>query len=935
MVAKIKNHRQILDRRALIATIGEMVASTPREQWRAPVLQILKDAYRHGFEEVRNRADRCVTSRRITGRDIAAAQCFLTDQLTRVLYDFTLEHVYPATNPTESEHMALVAVGGYGRGELAPFSDVDLLFLLPYKQTPWGEQVVEYMLYMLWDLGLKVGHATRSVEECIRLGRQDLTIRTALLEARYLWGDRALFDEFKHRFEREILADTGPEFVELKLAERDERHKKMGDSRYVVEPNLKEGKGGLRDLHTLFWIGKYLYRVQDVDQLVAEQVFSEDELRQFKKAEDFLWTVRCHLHYAAGRAEERLTFDLQREMARRLGYGDRARSRGVERFMKHYYLTAKNVGDLTRIFCAHLEEQHKRRSRLRLPRFGLRRRVVNGFVIDHERIDIESEAVIKRDPVSMLRLFRVAQQQELDIHPNAMRLIRQNLQLIDRKLQNDPQANAVFMDILTAGKGTEVTLRLMSEAGVFGKFIPDFGRVVAQMQHDMYHVYTVDEHTIRAIGVLERIERGMLAGDHPLSSDIIHKVVARRALYVAVMLHDIAKGQGGDHSVLGAEVAERLCPRLGLSPAETDLVAWLVRYHLLMSSFAFKRDVTDPKTVTDFVQMVKSPERLRLLLILTVADIRAVGPTIWNGWKGQLLRDLYYRAEDLLTGGHVEAGNTRRVAEAKEALAAKLGHWTGAEITRHLDRLYPSYWMSVAPANQLADALMIRAADEEREPIAVAFQVDEFRAATIVTVYVQDHPGLFARLAGAIAVCGDSILDAKIFTTKDGMALDAFWIQDANGEAVNGPDKLARLREVIEQTLRGELRPAELLSARPILQRRTEIFTVEPVVFIDNRASNSHTVVEVNGRDRPGLLFDLAWAFYDLNLSIASAHVATYGERAVDVFYVKDLFGHKVTQPARLQAVEARLMEALGTGPRKARRERRRVSADGVAAPRS
>lgn len=934
MVATIKNHRQIVDRRALIGTLAEMVAEKPREQWRTALLQILKDAYRHGFEEVRGRADRSVSSRSFTGRDIAAAQCFLTDQIVRVLYDFILEHVYPATNPTESEHMALVAVGGYGRGELAPFSDVDLLFLLPYKQTPWGEQVVEYMLYMLWDLGLKVGHATRSVEECIRLARQDLTIRTALLEARYLWGDRALYDQFKQRFEREIVADTGPEFVEQKLAERDERHRKMGDSRYVVEPNLKEGKGGLRDLHTLFWIGKYLYRVQDVDQLVAAKVFSEDELRQFKKAEDFLWTVRCHLHYAAGRAEERLTFDMQREMARRLGYADRARSKGVERFMKHYYLTAKNVGDLTRIFCAHLEEQHKRKPRLRMPRFGLRRRVVNGFVIDNERIDIGSEAVIEKDPVAMLRLFRVAQQQELDIHPNAMRLIRQSLNLIDRKVQNDPEANAVFMEILTAGKGTEVTLRLMSEAGVFGKFVPDFGRVVAQMQHDMYHVYTVDEHTIRAIGVLERIESGELSEDHPLSTDIIHKVVARRALYVAVMLHDIAKGRGGDHSVLGAEIAEKLCPRLGLTAAETDLVAWLVRHHLIMSSFAFKRDVADPKTVDDFVQIVKSPERLRLLLILTVADIRAVGPAIWNGWKGQLLRDLYYRAEDLLTGGHAEAGNTRRVAEARERLAAELKGWSKAEIERHLDRLYPSYWMSVTPEHHLSDARMMREADEKQDPIAVQFQVDEFRAATVVTVYCQDHPGLFARLAGAIAVCGDSILDAKIFTTKDGMALDAFWIQDANGEAVDGPEKLARLRQVIEQTLRGELRPAEILSARPILQRRTEIFTVEPVVFIDNRASNSHTVVEVNGRDRPGLLFDLAWAFYDLNLSIASAHVATYGERAVDVFYVKDLFGHKVTQPSRLKVIEARLMEALGTGPRK-RRERRRAGAEAIAAPRA
>jgi [protein-PII] uridylyltransferase len=930
MQTTVKNPRQIIDRKALVAELDQVVETHSRDQWRAAALSALKAAYRAGFDEVKARSNRAAESRAVTGRSLVEAQCHLTDQIIRVLYDFTTRHIYPVTNPTESEHMAVVAVGGYGRGELAPYSDIDLLFLLPYKQTPWGEQVVEYMLYMLWDLGLKVGHATRSIDDCLRMAKQDLTIRTALLEARYLWGDRTLFITLQRRFDKEIITGSGPEFVEQKLAERDERHKRMGDSRYVVEPNLKEGKGGLRDLHTLFWIAKYLYRVRDPHELVAKGVFSEDEFREFVKAEDFLWMVRCHLHYIAGRPEERVTFDVQKELASRLGYTDRPGSLGVERFMKHYFLIAKNVGDLTRIFCAHLESQHKRKSRLRLPRLGLARRKLEGFEVDGERITVIHERMFHDDPVNMLRLFEVSQRHGLDIHPNAMRLIRQNLNLINRKIQNDPEANRLFMAILTARKNVEVTLRRMNESGLFGKFVPDFGRVVAQMQHDMYHVYTVDEHTIRAIGLLEQIESGTLAEDHPLANEIIHKISARAALYVAVFLHDIAKGRGGDHSVIGAEIAMKLCPRLGMSAGETETVAWLVRWHLLMSNYAFKRDVSDPKTVTDFAQQVQSPERLRLLLILTVADIRAVGPTIWNGWKGQLLRDLYYRTEDVLAGGHLEQGKEKIVAARKAALARALSDWQPSEIEQYCARMPDSYWLSLEERYQVNHARMLRAAEQKDDALAIDFQVDEFRDSTVVSIYTQDHPGLFARLSGAIAVSGGSIVDAKIFTTRDGMALDSFWVQDAEGRVFKDPTRLQRLERTMRDTLKGEILPAKVLASKPAIAKRTDVFTVEPMVYIDNKASNTHTVIEVNGRDRPGLLYDLARAFFRLNVSISSAHVATFGERAVDVFYVRDLFGHKLTHPNKLKAVETGLLAALSGQENGA--ERKRAAAPRAAA---
>ncbi len=856
----------------------------------------------------------------MSGRATARAIAWTMDQLICALFGFAARHVYPRSNPTAGERLSVVAVGGYGRGEMAPFSDVDLLFLLPYRQTPWGEQVVEYLLYMLWDLNLNVGHATRSVDECMRLGRSDIAIRTGLLEARYLCGDAALYRELRRRFRKEIVVPTGPGFVEAKLAERDRRHKRFGDSRYVVEPNVKEGKGGLRDLHTLFWIGKYAFRVPRVAGLVDRRVLTRAEFRRFAKAEDYLWAVRCHLHYLAGRAEERLTFDAQPEIGRRMRYADRPGSRGVERFMKHYYLVAKEVGDLTRIFCAALEEQFRRKPRFRLPRIGQRREQLDGFVIEGGRIDVATADLFQRDPVSLIRLFHHSDRHGVDIHPRVLRLVTRSLRLIDAPLREDPEANRLFLEILTSRRDPETTLRRMNEAGVFGRFVPDFGRVVAQMQHDMYHVYTVDEHTIRAIGMLARIERGSLEEDLPLSHEIIHKIPSRPVLFLAVLLHDIAKGRGGDHSKIGADIAFDLGPRLGLSGAETETVAWLVRHHLAMSSIAFKRDIQDPKTVSDFAALVQSPERLKLLLVLTVADIRAVGPAVWNGWKGQLLRELYHRTEEALSGGLSGEGAGERAARAQGALRACLSEWSDAEFETYVARSHSSYWLSADTATLSRHAELVRRADATDQRLAMGFRSDPFRAVTEVTIYTQDHHGLFALMAGAMAVSDANIVEAKIFTTNDGMALDTFWIQDPAGGPLEDARALARLEATIERTLTGVVDPDRVLARQAGIPSRTQVFEVTPRVIIDSTASHVFTVIEVNARDRRGLLYDVTRAIADLGLSIATARVATYGESAVDVFYVKDVFGLKVAHEAKLDRIRTGLLTAIrgpagGTAP--------------------
>jgi [protein-PII] uridylyltransferase len=922
----IQRQREIIDRRALQADL-EALAAEAAEPPRARVSEIMKGALQAGRAEIRKRFEAGGS-----GNEAVYEQCFLVDQIIRALYDLVLTHVYPSANPTAGEKLALVAVGGYGRGELAPFSDIDLLFLHPYKTTPHTEQVVEYLLYTLWDMGLKVGQATRSVEETIARAKTDLTIRTAVLEARYVWGEQELFLELKRRFDNDVVRKTPVEFLEAKLEERDKRHERLGDSRYVVEPNVKEGKGGLRDLHTLLWLAKYVYRVDDIEKLVEAQNLSAEEAQRFARAQNFLWTVRCHLHFLTGRAEDRLTFDLQSEVGRRMGYTDHAGTRGVERFMKHYFLIAKDVGDLTRIFCALLETEHQRQPRFSWKRWTSRRRTIEGFASDGSRLDVPSDTAFRDDPVNFLRLFHVAQEQELDIHPHALRLISHSLKLVDAELRANAEANRLFLEILTSRKDPETSLRRMNEAGVFGRFVPDFGRVVAQMQYDMYHVYTVDEHTIFAIGILHQIETGALKEELPLATSLMPTIDSRRALYLAVLLHDIAKGRGGDHSVLGEKVAEKVGPRLGFSDEETETVMWLVRWHLLMSSTAFKLDIDDPQTIRDFVDRVQSPERLKLLLILTVADIRAVGPHVWNGWKATLLREVYHRAIEVMSGGLVGDTRAARITARQGAVRELLKDFDEAEFASFIAKGYPSYWLSFEPVVMARHARLTREAERSGAPLTVDTRVDPARAITEVTLYTADHPGLFSRIAGALALAGANIVDAKILTLANGMALDTFLVQDRKGGAFDQPQKLAKLAVLFENVLSGRIKPHVELNEPSAIASRTDVFTVPPRVLIDNKASRNHTVIELNGRDRPGLLFELTRGLTQLNLQISTAKISTFGEKVVDVFYVKDLFGHKVEQEDRLKIIRERLAAVFMRVDGAAEAERRRTASESTAA---
>lgn len=848
------------------------------------------------------------------------------DRVIRSLFELARSRLCRAENPTTGERIAIVAVGGYGRGTLAPGSDTDILFLLPIA-TPWGECVAEAMLYALWDLGLKVGHATRTIEECIRVGREDLTVRTALLESRLLAGDEKIYAEFQARFEKQVIAGRAAEFVQAKLAERDERIIRAGQSRYLVEPNVKEGKGGLRDLQTLYWIVKYAFRVKATSELIKTGVFTARELGLFRRCEEFLWRVRCHLHFAAGRAEERLSFDMQRVVAKRMHYSDRPNASGVERFMKHYFLIAKEVGDLSSIVSAALEAREAK-PRAMLDRFvrRLRRRSkplegTSAFIIDNGRISIANPQVFREDPVNLIRIYWYADRDQLPVHPNATRLVTLSLRHVDETLRRNSEANALFLDILTSKRSSEAVLRLMHEAGVLGRFIPDFARISAMMQFSMYHHYTVDEHTLRCIGVLARLDRGELAADHPLSHKLLPALQNRRALYAALFLHDIGKGRTEAHERVGARIARALCPRLGLSAQETDTVAWLVENHLVMSQTAQGRDIGDPRTIATFAGEVQTLERLRLLLILTICDIRGVGPGVWNGWKGQLLRALYRETEAFLSGEQSGIDRSERIIEAQRALETELADWPAAKFRTHAQRHNAAYWLKTDLAHQIKHARLAEKAEQTGDRFQVETATDAFRGVTEITVMAIDHPRLLSIIFGACAAAGANIVEAQIFTTNDGFALDTIAISRAFDQDNDEMRRAERVARHIIATLKGEVRLPDIVASRRAQSAVPNAFTVPPEVIIDNDLSAKSTVVEVTGLDRSGLLYELTTEFGRQNLNINSARIVTYGEKAVDVFYVTDLTGGKITQAQRQQRLRRALLAVLAGEAAEAPRE--------------
>jgi len=859
------------------------------------------------------------------GLDTARLLSAVQDEVLHALFDFTTTHVFRARNPTEGERLAVFATGGYGRSVLAPSSDIDLLFIRAYKASPHAESVIEFMLYALWDMGLKVGHAFRTPQECVRLGKEDVTIKTSLLDARYLFGDKGLADETRELFTKQAVIGQDAEFIADKLEERDNRHARQGNARYLVEPNVKESKGGLRDLQTLYWIVKHMNPddTESLEDVMKTQVFTKHEYHLFLRAARFLWTVRCHLHYITGRPEERLSFDLQPEIAARMGYKDRGEQLGVERFMKRYFLAAKDVGGLTRILAAKLEAQQKARPegwRRFLPGSGQPKPLSDPrFELAGNRVNFAEPNAIHDDPKTLLQLFQLADQQGADVHPDSLTIATRNDKLINAKNRTDPDMVEVFLDILLNSENLGLTLNRMNEAGVLGRFLPEFGGIVAQTQFNMYHHYTVDEHTIRAMEYIASMDKG--EESFGLAHQLFGKIENRRALYLAMLLHDTGKGLG-DQQIEGMKTARRACRRLGLHEAETELVAWLVGNHLEMSETAQKRDIADPRTIVTFAAKVMDLEHLRLLYILTVADIRAVGPNVWNTWKGQLLGDLYYNTEAALRGGRtdeksVTAELTARAEANRGLVLDQLG--TAPQVMLEMDE---AYWTGFDAETLIEHAKRLSDQDE-----IIVQATSESNDRTVLFVSAPDRVGLFARLTQAIGALDAHTVAAQVFTGPSGRIVDVFVLEDGEGHpfAKDDRNRLDRLEKMIFTAITPD---AEIPEPSLRQNQRKAAFIVQPRVSISDDASQAYTVIDVSGRDRPGLLSDVSKVLADAGISIVSAHVGSYGERVFDAFYVElpDQFDEAMKSSLRDQ-----LLAALGReepdGPRTPARKLKRASA--------
>ena len=833
----------------------------------------------------------------------------LIDSMLRVVFKKIYHKIFNNTDYIFS----IIAVGGYGRGELAPCSDLDLLFLLPnnlkINESKHAEEVIQFILYILWDLGYSVGHSTRTIDDCIEKSKLDLTISTALLEKRFIVGNEDVFSLLNDKFTLFIKNTKTLKFVEAKLVESELRHKRFGGSRYVVEPNVKDGKGGLRDLHTLIWISKFAYKVDSVSKLINMGALSKKEAASFAESQRFLLSVRCHLHYRAFREDDRLAMDAQLDLAKTMNFKNTITQKDVERFMKRYFLATKTVGSLTRIFCAAIETEFNKPLRLSFLSFK-KKEDVYPFDIELGRLFVKNKEVLSENPVNIIKLFNISHNKNIDIHPKTLRYLTSLQRLINYEVRNDFDANKMFLDILTSDKDSTRTLRLMNESNILGKFIPEFQKIVGLMQFDMYHSYTVDEHTIFTISNLYSLKNGEFKNFAPLASKVILEISSKKCLFVAMLLHDIAKGRKGDHSENGSLIASVVCPRLGLSKEETKTVEWLILYHLLMSKTAFRYELGDARVIKSFVDKVKSVERLKLLLVLTVADIKGVGPEIWNDWKGSLITELYSKSFDMLQKDNVNE-LIKTPKKSFENFLVENG-LTNSDAKQYCSYYYDNYWEIFNLSRIINHYEIFRNMYKDSKKFKVHLFDESKLKATELLVIAPDHHGLFSLISGLVSASGYDVVNAKIITRSDGYALDTFFIQNKNRQPIIEEHSKKKLLKVISQGLEGNFNVEKALNKRwEEIPARFRAIKAPTRVIIDNNMSDEYSILEIKCKNAPGVLYRITKVITSLGLQINTANVSTYGDRVVDIFYIKDAFGSKIDNNKSMDKVKMSILKTL------------------------
>ncbi|WP_425410162.1 [protein-PII] uridylyltransferase [Hyphococcus sp.] len=815
------------------------------------------------------------------------------------------------------DEIAICAVGGFGRAELAPYSDVDLLFLHHEQHAEELTDKLNDILYPLWDSGMKLGYSAHSPDSAVKFAKGDIVARTAYLDMRLLCGSAALYDEFAAAFNK-LRKRTVPEFVAAKLEEQNERQAEMFETRYLVEPDIKEAKGGLRDLQTIRWLYKYAYGDDIGKSKAIDRIMNATERRALAKCERFLWSVRAHLHDFRGRADEKLTFDVQPEVAKRLGYADRKNMTAAERLMKHYFVNAVEIGRLTRILCARLEEERTKRLP-RLPRLlprSLQQDEASGkpnLRLNNGRLDFESAARARKNPRDLFRLFRAfGRQPKFDFHPDALAVVSEQTPNVTREIRRDPEVAKLFTGILCESVDPVRVLRIMEETGLLGKYIPSFGSIVGRIDYGLYRRFTLDEHVFRCVGLLHQIRKGKLATEHPIATQIVQRTDNILTYYLGVLMHE-ASWSLKEKSVSGCEkLVTRVAKRLGLDDGQASAAGWAAARHLLLVRTAERRDLTESHAISAFAKAVGSREKLDLMLVLSVCHLKVVGIQSWDEITRRRITELYDLAALCLDFGDdaLEQKLKERAKSVKREAETRLANWSKKEKEAFLNRLDDSILRSINPDIIVRFAKLARAAEHDAANAAVVVTPREGDLEAIV--YTDDRSGLLSDLAGAVAATGMSVRTVQALTTNDGKAIDVFIIQSPDGAPLEDTEQSRRLHQALLSA--ASVKPKSPPKLRRRLGDRREIFTVEPHVRIELDASKDAMVVEAEGLDRPGLLYELTAALADEGATITSAHVATYGERAVDAFYLHNDAGRKLSDAAALKRIEKTLLSVLSAG---------------------
>jgi len=839
------------------------------------------------LREVLQRANGALAWRFLGGdsaTDLVRDQATLIDHVIRAAWEGTCGPRLPA--------VVLAAAGGYGRGELHPFSDVDLLVLLPEKSQRNAREPVSEFLTLLWDIGLQVGHSTRTVAECRDESRRDLTTATTLMEARRLLGPEELFQQMEKAC---APPDVWParSFFEGKLKEQQARHSRYDDTAYNLEPNIKGSPGGLRDIHMIVWVARRHFGTGDLEALVSHGFLTPGQLRVLRQGRDFIWRIRFALHALTGRKEDRLLFDYQARIARLFGYQDATYMLAVEQLMQRYYRTVMDLSRLNEMLLQLFQEAILMNPDVEPEPLNERFQIKNGFL---QVIDTE---VFERSPSALLELFLLLQQNPRikGVSATTVDLLQRSLHLIDDAFRQDPRNHRLFLQILRAPAGVTHELRRMNLYGVLGRYVPPFGRIVGRMQYDLFHAYTVDAHTLFVVSNLRRFALSRYDHEYPRCSEIMQGLPAPEIAYLAGLFHDIAKGRGGDHSELGAVDAEAFCLEHGMSRYEARLVAWLVRNHLALSMTAQRRDIADPAVIKEFAAHVGDEAHLDYLYLLTVADVRATNPKLWNSWKAQLFEELYAASKHALRRGLEAPVDKEELLSERRSAAKAILDGQGLDpssIDRVWATLTEDYFLRCRPETIAWHTQLLARFDPERQRTLVDVHDEPNSAGTEIFLYTPQEQHTFALATGVLDELGCTIADARIIQLDNGYSLSTYVVLEQSGDRINDPSRHEQIRRHTERALaRTDGMPAPVTRRAP---RQVRMFAIPTVVSFALDEKTHRTVMELIAGDRPGLLSEVGKVLRDKEVVIHNAKIMTFGERAEDVFYVTDADGRPLAE---------------------------------------